>query len=285
MSEMLNKNFERPDEVRPFDHGKADVVRLGELTIGRQLMQPGWKWSEHVKPIAGTELCEYRHIGYTLSGRMHLTVPASGVQMEIGPGDVFDIPTGHDAWVIGDEPWIGLQWAGISTWGAPLLATGERVLTTLLFTDIVDSTATLQRLGDVRWRELLARYREAAASALEHFRGREVTATGDGFLATFDGPARAVRCAAAIRRDAIALDLRTRSGIHTGEVEFIADNVRGVAVHAAARVLSVAGPSEVVVSDTTHGLLEGSGLSFEDAGLHSLKGLSGHRQLFRLTKT
>ena len=282
MSEMLNKSFERPDEVRPFDHGKADVVRLGELTIGRQLMQPGWKWSEHVKPIAGTELCEYRHIGYTLSGRMHLTVPASGVQMEIGPGDVFDIPTGHDAWVIGDEPWIGLQWAGISTWGAPLLATGERVLTTLLFTDIVDSTATLQRLGDVRWRELLARYREAAASALEHFRGREVTATGDGFLATFDGPARAVRCAAAIRRDAIALDLRTRSGIHTGEVELIGTDVRGVAVHIAARIMNLAEADEVLVSGTTHELISGTELEFSDRGSHELKGVTGPRQVFRL---
>jgi class 3 adenylate cyclase len=280
MSEMQTKSFDRPDEVRPFDHGKADVVRLGELTVGRQVLQPGWKWSEHVKPIAGTELCEYRHIGYTLSGRMMVT--SAGLQMEIAPGGVFDIPSGHDAWVIGDEPWIGLQWAGISTWGAPLLATGERVLTTLLFTDIVDSTATLERLGDVRWRELLARYRQAAASALERFHGREVTATGDGFLATFDGPARAVRCAAAVRREAMALDLRTRSGIHTGEVELIGSDVRGVAVHIASRIQTLAEADEILVSATTHELIAGTELDFSDRGSHELKGVTGTRQVFRL---
>ncbi|MDP9243804.1 MAG: hypothetical protein M3O77_01820, partial [Chloroflexota bacterium] len=226
-------------------------------------------------------LCEYRHIGYVMSGRMHL-VTGGGLQLEIGPGDVFDIPSGHDAWVIGDEPWVGLQWAGISTWGAALMATGERVLTTLLFTDIVDSTATLERLGDVRWRELLARYREAAASALEHFHGREVTATGDGFLATFDGPARAVRCAATIRRDAIALDLRTRSGIHTGEVELIGTDVRGVAVHIASRITNLAEADEILVSGTTHELISGTELEFTDRGSHQLKGVTGPRQVFRL---
>jgi class 3 adenylate cyclase len=280
MSEMQTKSFDRPDEERPFDHGKADVVRLGELTVGRQELQPGWKWSEHVKPIAGTELCEYRHIGYTLSGRMMVTW--GGLQMEIAPGGVFDIPSGHDAWVIGDEPWVGLQWAGISTWGAPLLATGERVLTTLLFTDIVDSTATLERLGDVRWRELLTGYRQAAASALEHLHGREVTATGDGFLATFDGPARAVRCAAAIRRDAIALNLRTRSGIHTGEVELIGTDVRGVTVHIASRITNLAEADEILVSGTTHELIGGTELEFSDRGSHQLKGVTGPRQVFRL---
>jgi class 3 adenylate cyclase len=280
MPEMQTKSFDKPDEARPFDHGKVDVIRLGEVSVGRQVLQPGWKWSEHVKPIAGTELCEYRHLGYTLSGRMMVTW--GGVQMEIVPGAAFDVPSGHDAWVIGDEPWVGLQWAGISTWGAPLLATGERVLTTLLFTDIVDSTATLERLGDVRWRELLARYREAAASALEHFHGREVTATGDGFLATFDGPARAVRCAAAIRRDATALDLRTRSGIHTGEVELIGADVRGVAVHIASRITNLAEADEILVSGTTHELISGTELEFSDRGSHQLKGVTGPRQVFRL---
>ncbi|MEP6681153.1 MAG: hypothetical protein ABJB65_06700 [Chloroflexota bacterium] len=130
------------------------------------MLEPGWRWSTHVKPVAGTELCEYHHIGYVMSGRLHL-LTAGGVQLEVGPGDVFDIPSGHDAWVVGDEPWVGLQWAGIRTWGAALLASGERVLTTLLFTDIVDSTAMLERMGDVRWRELMASYREASASALK----------------------------------------------------------------------------------------------------------------------
>jgi class 3 adenylate cyclase len=259
-----------------------DVVKFGELSIARQMLEPGWRWSTHVKPVAGTELCEYHHIGYVMSGRLHL-MTAGGVQLEVGPGDVFDIPAGHDAWVVGDEPWVGLQWAGIRTWGAALLASGERVLTTLLFTDIVDSTAMLERMGDVRWRELMASYREASGSALERFRGREVASTGDGFLATFDGPARAARCAVAIRQEAISLGLRTRSGIHTGEVEMIgSSDVRGVSVHIAARITNLAEADEILVSATTHDLLGGTELSFADRGSHELKGVTGPRQVFRL---
>ena len=114
------------------------------------------------------------------------------------------------------------------------------------------------------------------------FRGREIATTGDGFLVIFDGATRAVRAGAAMARAAAQLGISIRVGIHSGEVEIIADNVRGVVVHTAARVLAAAGPGEVVISDTTHSLLDGSGLTFESVGRHALKGLGGERELYRL---
>ena len=187
--------------------------------------------------------------------------------------------------MVGDEPFVTVEWTSSRVVGVPNEGPGSRVLATVLFTDIVNSTSTLERVGDVAWRELLLGHNARLREVINAFRGREISTAGDGFLVVFDGATNAVRCGAALVRAAETLGIEIRVGIHTGEVEFIDDNVRGVAVHAAARVLSVAGPSEVVVSDTTHGLVEGSGLSFDDAGLHSLKGLSGQRQLFRLTKT
>jgi class 3 adenylate cyclase len=159
---------------------------------------------------------------------------------------------------------------------------GERVLATVLFTDIVDSTATLARVGDRAWRELLLEHNTRMRQVIATFRGRELATTGDGFLVVFDGATNAVRCGAEMVRTALALGVQIRVGIHTGEVEIIDDNARGLAVHAAARVMAVAGADEVVVSETTRDLVEGSGLSFDDAGRHALKGLSGERQLYRL---
>jgi class 3 adenylate cyclase len=153
---------------------------------------------------------------------------------------------------------------------------------TVLFTDIVDSTALLQRMGDSASMDLLRRHNISLRDDLNSFRGREVSTTGDGFLAVFDGATRAVRCAAAMTRSARSLGLRIRAAIHTGEVEFVGGDVRGVAVHAAARLPSLAGPDEVLVSSTTRDLIEGSGLVLEDAGTHELKGFAGGRQAFRV---
>ena len=159
---------------------------------------------------------------------------------------------------------------------------GERILATVLFTDIVDSTAILQRVGDAAWRDMLATHNRLLREDLNQFRGREVATTGDGFLAVFDGATRAVRCGLAMTRSAQRAGLAIRVGLHTGEVEMEGPNARGVAVHAAARVMSFATASEVLVSWTTRDLLEGSGLTLEDAGTHELKGLDGERRLFRL---
>ena len=161
-----------------------------------------------------------------MSGRLHVEMD-DGSQLEIGPNDVFDIPPGHDGWVTGRDPMQGMYWSGVRTW-IPEPETGERVLATVLFTDIVGSTETLSRIGDRAWRELLGRHNQAMRDQLDRYRGREVHTTGDGFLAVFDGPARAIRAAVGARGRIREIGLETRAGIHTGEVELVGDDVRGV---------------------------------------------------------
>jgi class 3 adenylate cyclase len=158
--------------------------------------------------------------------------------------------------------------------------TAESILATVLFTDLVDSTARLSALGDERWQALLAEHQAVVRRHLEAFRGREVKTTGDGFLATFDSPARALKGALAIRAGVEALGLEIRAGIHTGECEVLKGDVSGIAVHLAARVLGAAAPGEVLVSGTVRDLLLGSELHFEDRGRHKLKGIEGEWQLF-----
>jgi class 3 adenylate cyclase len=192
-----------------------------------------------------------------------------------------DVPAGHDAWVVGDEPVVTLEWVGVHGWASP--RSGERVLATLVFTDIVDSTRLAERVGDTAWNRLMDDHNLAVRRALEQYRGREVDTTGDGVFAMFDGAERAVRAALAIRRSLRALDLEIRIGIHTGEVELLpGDAVRGVAVHVAARVMSLAHTGEILLSGTTLELIDERGLTFEDRGRHELKGVSGPRQLFAL---
>ena len=156
----------------------------------------------------------------------------------------------------------------------------DRILATLLFTDIVDSTARAAELGDRRWRELLEKHHALVRRQLERHRGREVDTAGDGFLARFDGPARAVRCAAAIRDAVAGLGLSIRAGLHTGECELARGRVAGIAVHLGARILALAGPGEVLVSATVKDLVAGSGLSFADRGVHTLKGVPGQWNVF-----
>ena len=155
----------------------------------------------------------------------------------------------------------------------------RRVLATILFTDIVASTDRLRTLGDPAWAALLERHDEAVRRQLASFSGEEIDTTGDGFLALFDGPGRAIRCAVAVRDSVGTLGLEVRAGIHTGEVERT-DQVRGIAVHLAARVLSEAGPGEILVTQTTRDLVEGSELAFEDRGARVLKGIEGARMLY-----
>jgi class 3 adenylate cyclase len=157
---------------------------------------------------------------------------------------------------------------------------GDRVLATVLFTDLVASTERAAELGDRRWRDLLDAHDEAVRRQLDRFRGREVNTAGDGFLATFDGPGRAILCACAIRDAVRALGLEVRAGLHTGEVELRGDDVAGVAVHIGARVAALAGPGEVLVSGAIPPLVAGSGIEFEDRGEHELKGLPATWHLY-----
>ncbi|HLX32089.1 MAG TPA: adenylate/guanylate cyclase domain-containing protein [Gaiellaceae bacterium] len=156
----------------------------------------------------------------------------------------------------------------------------DRVLATVLFTDIVDSTRHAVELGDRRWRELLRAHDAAVRRELDRFRGREVDTAGDGFLATFDGPARAVRCALSAGAAVRELGVDIRAGIHTGECELDGDKVRGIAVHTGARVAALAGAGEVLISQTVKDLTAGSGLEFADRGVHGLKGVPGEWRLY-----
>jgi pimeloyl-ACP methyl ester carboxylesterase len=159
-------------------------------------------------------------------------------------------------------------------------AASDRVLATILFTDLVRSTERVSALGDAAWSRLLRSHDEAVRRELARYSGDEIDAAGDGFLALFDGPARAIRCGGAIGDALGRLGLQVRAGVHTGEVERSEGRPRGIAVHLAARVMATAGPGEVLVTQTTRDLVEGSGLQFQDRGEHELKGIEGARRLF-----
>jgi class 3 adenylate cyclase len=161
----------------------------------------------------------------------------------------------------------------------------DRVLATVLFTDIVDSTAHASRLGDGRWRELLGEHNDLVRNRLLRWRGTEVKTIGDGFLATFDGPARAVRCAAEIVDHAADLGLGIRAGLHTGECERVGEDVAGIAVHISARVMTLAGAGEVLASSTVKDLVVGSGLRFTERGLHAIKGVPEPWRVYALERS
>jgi class 3 adenylate cyclase len=159
----------------------------------------------------------------------------------------------------------------------------DRVLATILLTDIVQSTERAAEIGDHKWREVLNRHDSLVERSLNRFRGHLVDKTGDGILATFDGPARAIRCANSITESVRGIGLEVRAGVHTGEVEIRGDRLAGIAVHIASRVSNQAGPGEVLVSSTVRDLVVGSGISFSDRGNHILKGVPNEWQLFAVT--
>lgn len=281
MPRLQRKGFQTPDQVRRFPNGRMDIVSLDETQIGRFVFQPGWCWSKDVAPIVGTHSCHHRHVGYTISGTLEVRMD-DGTEMVIGAGDAYEIPPGHDAWVIGDEPWDSVEFTSAHAFAKTHEELGERVLATIFFSDIVDSTAMLERLGDAAWSELLQRHNQRCRVVIDRYRGREMTTLGDGFLAVFDGAARAVLAAGELDAVVADLGLRVRVGIHTGEIEFSGGQARGLAVHTASRICALADEGEVLVSGTTCGLLDGAGLAFDPRGEHNLKGISGPRPLFAL---
>jgi pimeloyl-ACP methyl ester carboxylesterase len=195
-----------------------------------------------------------------------------GARLVLLPGD------DHLPWVGDTEPLL----EGLHEFltGAPLAHDVDRVLATVLFTDIVGSTVRAAELGDARWKELLMAHHRVVRDELRRFGGTEIDTAGDGFLATFDGPARAVRCALAIATRVPELGLEVRAGVHTGECELVDRSIAGIAVHIGARVAAQARPSEVWVSSTVKDLVAGSGLRFEDRGLHTLKGVPDEWRLY-----
>ena len=280
MGAIQRKNLDSPDSIRRFPRGVGSLAQVGALAIGRAQLEPGWRWSIDVKPDVGTASCQVHHLQILLDGRLAIEMD-DGEHEEFGPGDVFDVPPGHDAWVVGDERVVLFDVFGnVADFAVPSSPRG--VVATVLMTDIVDSTATASRMGDGAWNQALANHNRVIRGQLERFRGHEVNTTGDGFLATFDSAVAAVHCGAAIGAAVRQLGLEVRVGIHTGEIEVLPDDIRGIAVHAAARIMTLAGPSEVVVSAVTRALTEGSGLRYEDLGRHELKGLGAPMEVFRL---
>jgi class 3 adenylate cyclase len=283
MARLQIKCLDQPDEIRSIGAGSVRLVEFDDVTIGRAICAPGWRWSEHVRPLVATSSCQAHHRGYLVSGRFAVRMDDGGYA-EVGPGDAFDIPPGHDSWTIGDEAAVSLEYSGIRGFALPPAGASGRRLLAIAFIDIVDSTAHVQRLGDAAWSELLGAFREQVEERLEGLGGRLVDDAGDGFLAAFESPAGALRATRSIVSDGAALGLALRCGVHTGEVDVVGAHLRGAAVHAGARIMQLARPGEILASSTTVDLVSGSGFLFEARGVHVLRGLVGARELFALVR-
>jgi class 3 adenylate cyclase len=275
----LTKNLSVPDETISLEKGSASTVRIGELVVGRLVLETGWRWSTHVRPIVGTASCQFHHVGLILSGGMDGRMD-DGTEFTVRPGDIFDVPPGHDNWVIGDEPMVAVVWGGWRGWGKPPV--GERILTTMVMTDIAGSTDRASALGDAAWDQLLDRHHRLVRETLERYRGTEIDTAGDGFLMMFDGAARAVQAAIDIRAAVHGIGLDIRAGVHTAEVDVVPGGIRGLAVHETARIMALGNGGEILVSGTTRELSTGSGIAYEDRGLRQLKGIPIARQVYAL---
>jgi pimeloyl-ACP methyl ester carboxylesterase len=203
-----------------------------------------------------------RYLGEHIPGARYVELPGSD----------------HTPW-IGDQDQVTDEVETFLTGHRPA-PEPDRILATVLFTDIVESTRVAAQLGDRRWREVLAEHNALVRNKLDRHRGREVHTAGDGFLATFDGPARAIRCAFEISTGVRELGIEVRAGLHAGEIELAGEDIQGIAVHIGARVAATAGAGEILVSSTVKDLVSGSGFEFEDRGLHALKGVPGEWRLF-----
>jgi class 3 adenylate cyclase len=202
-----------------------------------------------------------------------------GAFIELSGSEHFPFMGDYEAVVDAIESFLTSVWAR-GDWEEP---EHERMLTTVLFTDIVESTAKAAALGDRAWAELVIEHHRRVRARLARFRGREIDTAGDGFFASFDGPARAIRCARAISADMREIDVPIRAGIHTGECEITDGKVAGIAVNIGARVASFAEQNDVLVSQTVHDLVVGSGITFHDRGAHELRGIPGEWRLFAVT--
>ena len=237
MASALKKSLDAPDERIQVEGIAADIVQVGDAAISRNTFQPGAHCALGGKRVSGNQRanqsCQAHHTGVLTEGQLHIEMD-DGSTLDLGPNDVFDIPPGHDGWAIGDVPMRGINWSGVRTW-IPEPEAGERVLASVLFSDIVGSTELASRVGDDGWRELLGRHnREVEISSIDSAVGRSIR------RATVFSPSstvpRAIHAATAIRDRVRTLGLEVRQGIHTGEVELIADDVRGIVVHEAARI-------------------------------------------------
>jgi class 3 adenylate cyclase len=277
---LRSKRFEQPDQTRDVGRGLGAYVDLGKgLVIGRAVLEPGWRWSEDLKPVVGTPSCLIHHIQIVLSGRLGIRLDG-GEDGVFGPDTVVDIPPGHDAWVEGDEPLVLLDVSGNSVDFA-LPARQTRSVVTMLMTDIVNSTPMAVASGDSAWKQRLGEHNRIVRRLLERFGGREIDTTGDGFLAAFASAEAAMRSALALRDALASAGIEIRAGVHTGEVDQVeGGNLRGLAVHETARIMSAAAAGAVNVSALARALAAASGLRFTSTGVHTLKGFETPVELF-----
>jgi class 3 adenylate cyclase len=280
MATIMRSSLSRTEDTRKFPHGVGSIARVGRVVLGRALLDPGWRWSVDIKPAARTDSCEIHHLHVLLSGRFAVQMD-DGDYAEFEPEDVFDVPPRHDAWVVGEEGVAILDVSGNSAeFGLP--ATQGRALATVMMTDIVDSTGLAERLGDTAWRRVLAEHNRLVRGFLERHGGQEVKTTGDGFLATFDTAVGAIACGSGLRDAVHEASVEIRVGIHTGEIELLHDDIGGITVNATARLMSLAKPSEVLVSAITRAIVQGSGLAFASRGSHRLRGLAAPMEVYAL---
>jgi class 3 adenylate cyclase len=281
-AQIRSKNLDQPDSTRPMGRGSGEFVDLGRgLTVGRAILQPGWRWSEDLRSVVGTPSCRIHHIQLVLSGRLGVQMDGGEPQV-FGPSSVIDIPPGHDAWVEGDEPLLLLDVSGNSADFA-LPAPTSRSVQTMLMTDIVNSTQTAAGLGDAAWKQHLAEHNRIVRLQIDRFGGREVDTTGDGFLVAFSSAEAALRCALAIRDAVAAAGMAVRVGVHTGEVDLVeGGDLRGIAVHETARIMAAAEPGSVYASGLARALAGTGRLKYTSTGTHALKGFEEPAELFRV---
>ena len=279
MSRVEIRDLDEPEAVVSDPLGVSHQVRLAGTVVTRHVLQPGWSWVDHAQPVVGTDTCKLYHRGVVLSGRMAVRTD-DGEELVIEPNQVFDLPPGHVTWVEGDDELVMVDWAGGAGFD-PRPGERSRVLATILFTDIVDSTGHARDVGDASWKRTMEMHDDVVRNVLPTFGGREVETAGDSFLIVFDSAEAAIRCGLALVGAVAAIGLSIRVGVHSGEVAMTTDHVQGLAVHTAARVMAQAGPGEMLVSGTTRDLAEGAtGLTFEPRGRRRLKGLEREHELF-----
>jgi len=278
--QVKSKNFEHPDAVRQLGRGSGAYVDLGTgVAIGRAVLEPGWRWSIDLKPVVGTPSCEVHHLQLILGGRLAVRMDG-GEEHVFGPSEVIDIPPGHDTWVVGQERVVLVDMAGHSPDFA-LPAPRTRTVLTMLMTDIVNSTQMAARIGDAAWKQRLGDHDRIVRQQLERFHGREINTTGDGFLAAFTSAEAALRAALSITEAVRAAGVEIRAGVHTGEVESLdSGDLRGIAVHATARIMAAAPTGTVYTSGLTRTLAGSGRLRFTSAGTHPLKGFEDSLELF-----
>ncbi|MGH2792696.1 MAG: adenylate/guanylate cyclase domain-containing protein [Actinomycetota bacterium] len=271
-------SFANPTLLDPANRAWFARFRLLAMSLGTQARVFRWGFDLDVRSVLPT-INVPTLILHRTADPMFPAAHGRYLAEHIPGAKYVELPGVDYSWYAGDQDSVLDEVQAFFT-GARPAPDVDRVLATILFTDIVDSTRRASAIGDRRWRELLDAHDRVASDEIGRFRGRLIKSTGDGVLATFDGPARAVRCAGAIAESLGSRGVEIRAGLHTGEVELRGEDVGGIAVHLASRVMAEAGPRETVVSSTVKDLVVGSGIEFNDRGTHELKGVPGEWRLY-----